>query len=136
MTTLVNTVVAALFTVLLVTLPMTVSAADPKPVLEVAYFDANGDIPGFVTMMAKVHGMVREIHPKSKAKVRIFMLDAAGKDTGTVAVVVEHPSYSEWGKAREIINPDPRWAELLKEFQAAGYKLLYRGLSVEIGRFD
>lgn len=136
MTTLVKIVAAALFTVLFVTLPMAASAANPKPVLEVLYFNVNGDIPGFLAMVGKANGIAKEIHPKRNAKLRVFMLDVAGEESGTVVLVNEHPSYSEWAKAREIVGPDPRWAEFGKQVQAAGYKLLYRGLSTEIGRFD
>lgn len=117
-------------------LPLIVSAAEPKPVIDVTYVNANGDVKGLVQLLAKGHAIGKKLRPDGNVKWNIYMASKAGRYSGTVVVVVEHPSHSAWAEAQQIVVTSPEWEALSEEFTAAGYKLVSSGLSVEVARFE
>jgi hypothetical protein len=117
-------------------IPLAVSAAEPKSVIDVTYVNVNGDVKGFMQLVAKGRAIGKKLRPDGNVKLSVYMASKAGAFSGTVVVVAEHPSHSAWAEAQQVVGSSPEWRALMGEFAAAGYKMVSSGLSVEIARFE
>jgi hypothetical protein len=125
-----------LFIICFASLPMAAVAADPKPVIDVTYVNVNGDVKGFLALVAKGREIGKKLRPKADVKVYVYYASKAGAYSGTVAVVTEHSSYAEWAQGQQIVMASPQWQALMQEFTTAGYKPVSSGLSVELMRYE
>lgn len=117
-------------------LPLTAAAADPQPVVDVTYVNVNGDMAGFVELIAKGRAIGKKMRPDGNARVYVHYVSKAGPYSGMASVSVIHPSYASWAEAQQTVMASPEWQSLMKEFQAAGYEMVSSGLSVQIADFE
>jgi hypothetical protein len=131
-----KSIIAAFVAWSIAVMPLAVSAAEPKPVIDVTYVNVNGDVKGFMQLIAKGRAIGKKLRPDGNVKLSVYMASKAGAFSGTVVVVVEHPSHSAWAEAQQVVGASPEWRTLMGEFGAKGYKMVSSGLSVEIARFE
>jgi hypothetical protein len=131
-----KSIIAAFVVWSIAVMPLAVSAAEPKSVIDVSYINVNGDVKGFIQLVTKARAIGKKLRPAGNVKLSVYMASKAGAFSGTVVVVAEHPSHSAWAEAQQIVQASPEWQALMAEFGAKGYKLVSSGLSVEIARFE
>jgi len=131
-----KSIIAAFVIWSIAVIPLAVSAAEPKPVIDVTYVNVNGDVKGFLELVTKARAIGKKLRPDGNVKLSIYMASKAGAFSGTVVLVAEHPSHSAWAEAQQIVQASPEWRALMGEFGAAGHKLVSSGLSVELARFE
>ena len=124
------------FVLCVATLPMTAAAADTKRVVDATYVNVNGDIEGFLALIAKGREIGKRMRPKADVSVSVYYTSKAGPYSGTVGVFVVHPSHADWAEAQQVVMASPDWQALMQEFSAAGYEMVSSGLSVEVMTFE
>jgi hypothetical protein len=127
---------ATLLFLAVVAMPRMTFAADSKPVVDVTYVKVNGDVAGFVELIAKGRALGKKLRPDAKVSVYVHMLAKAGPYSGMVSVSVIHPSYVDWAEGQQILTASPEWQAFMQEFMAAGYEAVSSGLSVQVADFE
>lgn len=125
-----------LFVLCVASLPMTATAADTKRVVDATYVKVNGDIQGFLAMIAKGREIGKKLRPKADVSVSVYYTSKAGPYSGTVGVFVVHPSHADWAEAQQVVMGSPEWQAFMQEFSSAGYEMVSSGLSVEVMTFE
>jgi hypothetical protein len=125
-----------LFFLCIASLPITAAAADPKRVVDATYVKVNGDIQGFLALVAKGREIGKKLRPDANVNVSVYYTSKAGPYSGTVGVFVVHPSHADWAQAQQVVMASPEWQALMQEIQAAGYEMVSSGLSVEVMTFE
>lgn len=124
------------FVLCIASLPITAAAAEPKRVVDATYVKVNGDIQGFLALVAKGREIGKKLRPDGNVNVSVYYTSKAGPYSGTVAVVAVHPSHADWAQGQQVVMASPEWAALMQEFEAAGYEMVSSGLSVEVMTFE
>lgn len=125
-----------MFVVCVASLPMTAAAADPKRVVDVTYVEVNGDIEGFLALVAKGREIGKKLRPKGNVILSVYYTSKAGPYSGAVAVSALHPSHADWAEGQQVVMASPEWRALMQEFAAGGYEMISSGLSVELMTFE
>ena len=116
--------------------PLAQSQDAPKPVLDVLYVNPNGDVAGFLAIIAKGRSIAQKLRPDAEVEVKVYMLTKAGPYVGTIMVAVQHASLEDWAEGQRVLAASPEWQALIKEVSESDFKVEASNLSVELASFD
>ncbi len=90
-----------------------VTLADQDTVLQVVAVDVkSGKVDKYVATVSKLNTIVERLDLKST--LRIWRATAAGDNTGTVVVAIEHPNLAAWADSAAKLSADKEWQKLIR----------------------
>jgi len=108
------------------TASMQVSAQSSTAVRAVFTLDIEGDTAEYLEAVKPIIARFNEIQPKSS--LHIFQGEFAGTETGSIDIVIDHPSMSYMEEMRLKNENDPEMAKLFPKLEKFGVTTVSRGL--------
>jgi hypothetical protein len=114
--------------VTLATLIAVGAAADVRaePVATVVSVDVKGNLEAYLVVIKDLKTLAAKVIPN--ATIRVWQATAAGEDTLTVYVVLEHPSLEDYAKNNGMVRASEEWAKLIERFPKTGREILSNSL--------
>ena len=97
-----------------------------EPVASVVTVDVKGNLDEYLAGIKDLIALAKKLIPN--ATIRVWQATAAGEETGTVYVVLEHPSLEDYAKNNGKVRADPDWAKLIERFPKTGREILSNSL--------
>ncbi|HEX5500939.1 MAG TPA: hypothetical protein VFX03_17005 [Thermomicrobiales bacterium] len=102
-----------------------------NPVMSVTKFNVPaGELANFMELTRRANGVHEQYG--SAAKVRVWVDNLAGPDTGLVIHTKEYPSFEAMAADYTLVHPTPEWQQFLQDFDAAGVEVVSNSLQWEL----
>ena len=115
-----------LFISVVLVAPIQVGAQSNTPVRAVYSLDIQGNIAEYLEAVKPVIARFNEIQPKSR--LHIFQAEFAGSDTGTINLIIDHPSMAYMEEMGPKFESDEELAKLLPTLEKFGITVVSSGL--------
>jgi hypothetical protein len=97
-----------------------------EPVATVVSVDVKGNLEAYLTVIKDLTTLAKKVIPN--ATIRVWQATAAGEETLTVYVVLEHPSLEDYAKNNAKVRTSEEWAKLIERFPKTGREILSNSL--------
>ena len=101
-----------------------------EPVAAVVSVDVKGNLDAYLAGIKELTALAKKLVPN--ATIRVWQATAAGEETGTVYVVLEHPSLEDYAKNSTKIQGDAEWAKVIEKLQATGREIFSSSLMRDV----
>jgi hypothetical protein len=101
-----------------------------EPVAAVVSVDVKGNLDAYLAGIKQLTALAKKLVPN--ATVRVWQATAAGEATGTVYVVLEHPSLEDYAKNSTKLQADAEWAKVIEKLEATGREIFSSSLMRDV----
>jgi hypothetical protein len=107
-----------------------IPTAHAAPVAQVVSVDVNGDLDTYLGLVKQLRALQSKLAPN--ATLRVWQASLAGQGSGTVVVVIEHPSLEAYAANTTKVQADAEWTKLIGKLQKTDREVLSNSLMNDI----
>ncbi len=105
-------------------------AQEAPRVINVQFIDVGGDLPKFQEFFTRFDAIAKKYD--STGTARVWLSTLAGANTNRVVLVTEYPSMVSMAQSNAKVLPSAESQQLAAEFAAAGMRVTWNGVEMEV----